>query len=68
METQNPFDDEQQICLIVCNDQLQYSLWPEFSAVPAGWTPVFGPAARPLCVLWLEQYWQDMRPASLRKA
>ncbi|CAI0931822.1 MbtH family protein [Serratia quinivorans] len=68
METQNPFDDEQQICLIVCNDQLQYSLWPEFSVVPAGWTPVFGPAARPLCVLWLEQHWQDMRPASLRKA
>ncbi|TFZ49824.1 MbtH family protein [Serratia proteamaculans] len=68
METQNPFDDEQQICLIVCNDQLQYSLWPEFSAVPAGWTSVFGPAARPLCVLWLEQHWQDMRPASLRKA
>lgn len=68
METQNPFDDEQQICLIVCNDQLQYSLWPEFSSVPAGWTPVFGPAARPLCVLWLEQHWQDMRPTSLRKA
>ncbi|CAI0860586.1 Uncharacterized protein conserved in bacteria [Serratia quinivorans] len=68
METQNPFDDEQQICLIVCSDQLQYSLWPEFSAVPAGWTPVFGPAARPLCVLWLEQHWQDMRPASQRKA
>ncbi|MGQ8776356.1 MbtH family protein [Serratia sp. NA_112.1] len=68
MENQNPFDDEQQICLIVCNDQLQYSLWPEFSAVPAGWTPVFGPAARPLCVLWLEQHWQDMRPASQRKA
>jgi len=52
----------------VQNDQRQYSLWPDFSAVPAGWTPVFGPAARPLCVLWLEQHWQDMRPASLRKA
>jgi len=52
----------------VQNDELQYSLWPDFSAVPAGWTPVFGPAARPLCVIWLEQHWQDMRPASLRKA
>ncbi|MGJ3436027.1 MbtH family protein [Serratia sp. Je.1.23.a] len=68
METLNPFDDEQQSCLIVQNDELQYSLWPDFSAVPAGWTPVFGPAVRPLCVIWLEQHWQDMRPASLRKA
>jgi MbtH protein len=68
METLNPFDDENQRCLILCNEQQQYSLWPDFSAVPAGWARVFGPASRGQCVSWLEQHWQDMRPASQPKA
>lgn len=68
METLNPFDDEQQICYVLRNEELLYSLWPNFSAIPAGWISVFGPASREHCVHWLEQNWQDMRPASLRKA
>ncbi|MFI8416729.1 MbtH family protein [Serratia sp. NPDC078593] len=68
METLNPFDDPQQRCLILRNDQQQYSLWPDFSAVPPGWVTVFGPAERAQCVSWLEENWQDMRPASQRQA
>lgn len=68
MESLNPFDDEQQTCCILCNDQQQHSLWPDFSAVPAGWNAVFGPASREHCVSWLEQHWQDIRPVSQRKA
>ncbi|WP_431225538.1 MbtH family protein [Serratia sp. L9] len=68
MEYLNPFDDEQQSCHILRNDEELYSLWPDFSAIPAGWVSVFGPASRGHCVTWLEQHWQDMRPASQRQA
>lgn len=68
MECLNPFDDQQQSCFILCNQQQQYSLWPDFCPIPAGWTHVFGPALREQCVSWLEQHWQDMRPVSQRKA
>jgi MbtH protein len=40
METLNPFDDEQQICYVLRNEELLYSLWPDFSAIPAGWVSV----------------------------
>ncbi|EFE95701.1 MbtH family protein [Serratia odorifera] len=68
METLNPFDDPQQCCLIVRNAEQQYSLWPDFCALPPGWNSVFGPAPRAQCVSWLEDNWQDMRPASQRQA
>lgn len=67
MDMQNPFDDPQQRCLILCNAQQQYSLWPDFSPAPAGWRTVFGPAERAECVGWLETHWQDMRPAVQRE-
>ncbi|MHA7845953.1 MbtH family protein [Serratia sp. D1N4] len=59
METLNPFDDDHQRCRILRNDQRQYSLWPDFCAIPAGWASVFGPDSRGQCVSWLEQHWQD---------
>lgn len=68
MEKLNPFDDEQQRSLILQNDQQQYSLWPDFSAVPPGWQPVFGPAERADCIAWLESHWRDMRPTAQRAA
>ncbi|WP_025122166.1 MULTISPECIES: MbtH family protein [unclassified Serratia (in: enterobacteria)] len=68
METLNPFDDEQQICYVLRNDQQLYSLWPDFSAIPTGWVSVFGPDSREHCVHWLEQHWQDMRPAAQSQA
>lgn len=54
----SPFDDQQQICYILRNEQQQYSLWPDFSPTPQGWLRVFGPAMREECVRWLEQHWQ----------
>ncbi|MEB6336927.1 MbtH family protein [Serratia rhizosphaerae] len=67
MDMPNPFDDPQQRCLILCNGQQQYSLWPDFSPAPAGWRTVFGPAVRAECVGWLETHWRDMRPAAQRE-
>ncbi|EMH4162900.1 MbtH family protein [Pluralibacter gergoviae] len=64
----NPFDDESQPFLVLINSEEQYSLWPEFIAVPAGWQSAYGPQSRADCITWIEQTWQDMRPASLRRA
>ncbi|MEA9391501.1 MbtH family protein [Acerihabitans sp. TG2] len=65
MEQLNPFDDPAQVCRVRHNEQRQYSLWPDFSSVPAGWTSVFGPSPRAECVEWLESPWMDRRPANL---
>ncbi|CAI0846372.1 MbtH family protein [Serratia ficaria] len=64
----NPFDDENHPFYVLVNDEAQYSLWPAFAALPAGWRAVFGPEARPACVGYIEAHWQDMRPLRLQNA
>jgi MbtH protein len=61
----NPFDDEAGSFYALVNDEGQYSLWPTFVAVPAGWTVVFGEASRQACLDHIEANWTDMRPKSL---
>ncbi|KAF0812622.1 Enterobactin biosynthesis protein YbdZ [Andreprevotia sp. IGB-42] len=61
----NPFDDENLAFLVLVNNQTQYSLWPDITAVPPGWRVVLGPESRSHCVQWLEQNWQDIRPRAL---
>ncbi|CAI0828454.1 Uncharacterized protein conserved in bacteria [Serratia rubidaea] len=67
-EQQNPFDDESLPFLVLINQQQQYSLWPQFAAVPAGWHEVMGPATRAECIAFIEAHWQDMRPAVLKNS
>ncbi len=62
MDALNPFDDPEQILLILRNAQGQCSLWPQFLECPRGWTPVFGPAPRAACDDWLTSHWRDIRP------
>jgi MbtH protein len=64
----NPFDDETGVFVVVRNDEWQYSLWPQFAEVPAGWTVVHGPHDRQQCLDFVEQNWTDMRPRSLAEA
>ncbi|MGP3953261.1 MbtH family protein [Streptomyces sp. 7N604] len=61
----NPFDDENGSFLVLLNEEGQYSLWPAFAEVPAGWRVVFGEDARKSCLDYIEENWQDMRPKSL---
>ncbi|MFD1052305.1 MbtH family protein, partial [Kibdelosporangium lantanae] len=61
----NPFDDDSALFLVLVNDEGQHSLWPTFADVPAGWTRVFGEAARQECLDYVERNWTDMRPKSL---
>ncbi len=67
----NPFDDETGHFYVLINDEEQYSLWPVFAEVPAGWRIVFGEdgvTARQACLDYIAEHWTDMRPKSLREA
>jgi MbtH protein len=61
----NPFDDEEGEFCVLINDEGQYSLWPTFKDVPAGWTTVGPRGARNDCLAYIEEHWTDMRPLSL---
>ena len=61
----NPFEDENDSYLALINDEGQYSLWPDWIAVPAGWRRAFGPDGRQACLQYIEENWADMRPKSL---
>ncbi|MHA3020808.1 MbtH family protein [Mycobacterium sp. BMJ-28] len=64
----NPFDDESGTFYVLRNDEEQFSLWPAFVDVPAGWRVVFGESSRADCVAYVEETWTDLRPKSLRDA
>ncbi|WP_153101832.1 MbtH family protein [Paraburkholderia hayleyella] len=52
---------------VVINDEEQYSIWPTFRAVPAGWREVGVRGTKTVCLAHIEVVWTDMRPASLRR-
>jgi MbtH protein len=65
------FDDEAATFYALVNSELQYSLWPGFAAVPAGWHVVHGGsggASRESCLEFIEANWTDLRPRSLQDA
>jgi MbtH protein len=61
----NPFDDESGEFYVLVNDEGQYSLWPTFRDVPAGWQTVGPKGSRQECLDYIERTWTDMRPKSL---
>jgi MbtH protein len=52
---------------VVINDEEQYSIWPEYLEVPAGWRIDGGPGTEPECLERIELAWTDMTPKSLRQ-
>lgn len=60
-----PADDD--IYTVVINDEEQYSIWPTFRALPAGWREVGVRGPKDQCLAHIEVVWTDMRPASLRR-
>jgi MbtH protein len=60
VEQLNPFDDPQQVCLVLANTQGQYSLWPDHAPVPAGWRRMHGPDSREACGQWIERAWPKL--------
>ncbi|GAB3274697.1 MbtH family protein [Kineosporia babensis] len=62
----NPFDDPDGTFYALVNEEGQYSLWPVFAEVPAGWNIEHGPAQRAACLEHIENHWTDLRPRSLQ--
>lgn len=61
----NPFEDEKGEYLVLINEEGQYSLWPAYIDIPAGWRATGPKGERKTCLAWIEQNWTDMRPLSL---
>jgi MbtH protein len=61
----NPFESEDQSYFALVNNEGQFSLWPQFAEVPAGWEVVCGPDTREACLGHVNEHWTDMRPKSL---
>ncbi|MGV9774250.1 MbtH family protein [Streptosporangium sp. NPDC003464] len=64
----NPFENPDGVYLALINDEGQYSLWPSWAEIPAGWTVAFGEDTRQACLDHIEANWTDMRPKSLIRA
>ncbi|WP_380178421.1 MbtH family protein [Kalamiella sp. sgz302252] len=65
IEQQNPFDDETLAFRVLINEREQYSLWPAFAPVPAGWQSVAGPMPRAQAIDYIETHWLAMQPAAV---
>lgn len=61
----NPFEDNDAQYLVLINGESQYSLWPAFADVPAGWSVAHDKDSRQACLDYIETHWVDMRPKSL---
>lgn len=59
--------DEKTEFLVVVNDEEQYSIWPSYKAVPAGWRVEGKRGLKAECLAYIDKTWTDMRPLSLRK-
>lgn len=55
-------------CVVVVNDEGQYSIWPATRALPPGWREEGTRGSREECLARVEEIWTDMRPLSLRRA
>jgi MbtH protein len=64
----NPFENADGSYLVLMNDEGQYSLWPAFLDIPAGWTAIYGAESRQLCLDYIDSRWGDMRPNHLKFA
>jgi MbtH protein len=52
---------------VVLNDEEQYSIWPTYKQVPAGWREIGKVGRKPECLSYIDEVWTDMRPLSLRR-
>jgi MbtH protein len=64
----NPFEDPEATYLVLVNEEGQYSLWPSFVEVPAGWSVAHPEGTRQQCIDYVNENWTDMRPKSLIEA
>jgi MbtH protein len=61
------FDREDGIFRVLVNHEEQYSIWPDWKAIPGGWNDVGIRGDKKTCLEYIEKTWTDMRPLSLRR-
>jgi MbtH protein len=62
------WDSEDTRFNVVRNHEEQYSIWPTYKDIPAGWEAVGVEGTKADCLAHIEKVWVDMRPLSLRRA
>jgi MbtH protein len=60
-------EDENLIYVVVVNHEEQYSIWPNYRAIPGGWRSTGKTGPKSECLAYVKEVWTDMRPLSLRK-
>jgi len=65
--TASCFDREDGVFTVLVNREAQYSLWPEWKAIPGGWTDTGVQGDKRTCLEYVDKVWTDMRPLSLRQ-
>lgn len=53
---------------VVVNDEEQYSVWPTYRDVPAGWTETGMRGTQDACLDHIASVWTDITPKSVRLA
>ena len=51
------FDNENARFLVVINHEQQYSIWPEYKAIPEGWSAVGVSGDKATCLAHIEEVW-----------
>jgi MbtH protein len=54
--------------LVVVNHEEQYSIWPQYRDLPAGWEQAGFNGTKAECLEHIGKVWTDMRPLSLRES
>lgn len=60
--------DENTEFVVVINHEEQYSIWPSYKSIPAGWRAEGKRGLKADCLAYIDEAWTDMRPLSLRRA
>ncbi len=61
-------EEDDFIYVVVKNNEDQYSIWPDFKTIPAGWEDMGRRGNKKECLDYIKEVWTDMRPRSLREA
>lgn len=60
-------EEDNTVYQVVVNHEEQYSIWPDYKEIPAGWNAVDKSGKKQECLDYIKEVWTDMRPLSLRK-
>lgn len=61
------WSDPQTQFFVVINGEEQYSIWPSYQPVPAGWRAIGEAKCKDDCLDYIEAHWTDMRPRKVRE-